>query len=352
MIAWRIPLLSRFRRVTPRLPPRSGPSINLFANLETDWILNTIAEAIVRESTVPYNPVHHPEWERLKREPPFRDAAANLFIHYALYRDYLRRNAPGADIVFFTHFWPMSSVPAAAEAERLEVLATLRQARLIVSMSSHWKRRLVDWGIPEGKISVQVVGSDASKFTPGARPASERPVAGMVSSFKDNKNSAFIRDLVLHHVGLDWVLLGRNWERSTLLDDLAAARNFRYLDMSKTDFGRWPEIYRGFDLFVSPSTTEGGPVPLLEAMLTGVWPIATDTGHASDVIRPGESGFLFPPNDLEAFGLRLQESLSLFKERSEAVRRSALPWSWERFGRGMDALIANNILLDSPTEKT
>ena len=328
-------LLRRFRRLTPIPKATRRDSVNLFADLGENWVLSDIADSIIRHSEIVCNPVHHLEWEGLKDRPEFRAAGANFFIHYALYRDYLRRNPAGNDIVFFTHFWPRTQEPSAAAEEREEMLAALRQARLIISMSSHWKRELVKLGIPEERIGVEVVAADPARFFPQPRARSARPVVGFVSGFKENKNEAFIREAVLRHPECDWVLLGRHWSRSGLLAALAGAPNFRYLDRPEYGIERWPEVYRTFDVFVSPSLAEGGPVPLLEAMLTGVWPLATRTGHAEDVIRDGENGSFFDPADALGFDRALADALRR-TPTPDAIRASAMPWSWDRFGKGVN----------------
>ncbi len=42
-------------------------------------------------------------------------------------------------------------------------------------------------------------------------------------------------------------------------------------------------------VFLSLSSLEGGPIPLIDAMAFGMYPVATDTGFARDVIL--ERGF-------------------------------------------------------------
>lgn len=337
--------LSRLRpkkRVTPEPLAGDAPRFNLFANLADDWVLTDVARAVQRGArALSCQPVHHLEWEGLKRLPAFSEVDANFFVHYALYRDYLRANAPGRDVVFFTHFWPRSHEPAASEAERAEMLAVLRRARLIVSMSSHWKRVLAGWGVPEERIVVELVGADGERFTPAhGRLSGPRPTVGLVSGYKDNKNESFIRETVRRHPECDWVLLGRHWERSTLLRALAGQANFRYLDRPEYGYERWPEVYRTFDVFVSPSLVEGGPVPLLEAMLSGVWPIATRTGHAEDVIQDGDNGALFDAADAEGFDRRLSQALSRKPGPAAEVRSSVLHLTWDRFGAAVNRHIA------------
>ncbi len=67
---------------------------------------------------------------------------------------------------------------------------------------------------------------------------------------------------------------------------------------------RDPAVYRylqASDGYVLPSTSEGLPNALVEAMAAGLVPIATRTGGAEDVIEHGQSGFLFEPRDDVSF---------------------------------------------------
>lgn len=50
------------------------------------------------------------------------------------------------------------------------------------------------------------------------------------------------------------------------------------------------------DIFVLPSEREGLSVALLEAMSAGLPVLATDVGGTPDVVEPGVTGWLFPPN--------------------------------------------------------
>ena len=57
----------------------------------------------------------------------------------------------------------------------------------------------------------------------------------------------------------------------------------------------YPAIYNMMKIFVSLSIHEGGPLPVLESMCCGAYPIVTNTGFAFDVIRPIVDGTLVDP---------------------------------------------------------
>jgi glycosyltransferase involved in cell wall biosynthesis len=67
------------------------------------------------------------------------------------------------------------------------------------------------------------------------------------------------------------------------------------------DAGRLAARYRAMDLMVFPSLWEGMPNALLEAMACGRPVLATAVGACPEVIEDGVSGFLVPPERLDAF---------------------------------------------------
>ena len=48
-------------------------------------------------------------------------------------------------------------------------------------------------------------------------------------------------------------------------------------------------------IFCSVTSYDGGPIPLLESMSAGVYPVITNSGFAPDVIQKQDSGSLFQP---------------------------------------------------------
>lgn len=62
-----------------------------------------------------------------------------------------------------------------------------------------------------------------------------------------------------------------------------------------------PALYHALDFYWVTSRVEGGPVPLLEAMSSGVCCLSTNVGLAQEVVRNGSNGFLLPMDDPAAF---------------------------------------------------
>jgi len=67
-----------------------------------------------------------------------------------------------------------------------------------------------------------------------------------------------------------------------------------------------PDILPAFDVFALPSRYEGLPTAIVEAMVAGVPVVATAVNAVADVVIPGETGLLVPPQrpDLMADAVR------------------------------------------------
>lgn len=103
-------------------------------------------------------------------------------------------------------------------------------------------------------------------------------------------------------------------------------------------------MYHAMDAYWCTSAIEGGPVPVLEAMASGLCCLATDVGMVSELVRDGENGFLMPFNDAGAFA-DCTAALMNDQARCVAVARSAAEtirsgYRWEQSAAHSTALYA------------
>lgn len=82
------------------------------------------------------------------------------------------------------------------------------------------------------------------------------------------------------------------------------------------------EFLVDFDVFFMPSRFEGFPITVLECLHAGVPVVAYDVGGIAEAIHDGETGFVVPPGDEEAFVERT-EQLVTDPERREAMSARA-----------------------------
>jgi glycosyltransferase involved in cell wall biosynthesis len=82
------------------------------------------------------------------------------------------------------------------------------------------------------------------------------------------------------------------------------------------------QILRRSRCFVMSSASEGLPLALIEAMLTGLPAVVPDVGDIPDLVEPGVSGFLFEPGNLAGLQRALEGILD-DETRHETMSREA-----------------------------
>ena len=128
-------------------------------------------------------------------------------------------------------------------------------------------------------------------------------------------------------------LIGRYWENYERYDEMKKMTNFTYYN--NEPYETYPDLYNTIDIFISPYTLEGGPVPVLEAMLSNCFPIASKTGFCPDIISDGKNGFLF---DIDADYTEVIRLIKLADSKTIDVRQTALEHSWKNCSQKIDTL--------------
>jgi glycosyltransferase involved in cell wall biosynthesis len=83
------------------------------------------------------------------------------------------------------------------------------------------------------------------------------------------------------------------------------------------------DCFRQSQVVVSPSTHDGTPNTLLEAMACGCFPVVGDIEPLREWITQGENGFLVDPGDPQAFADAICESLQHPELRAQAQKKNA-----------------------------
>jgi glycosyltransferase involved in cell wall biosynthesis len=101
-------------------------------------------------------------------------------------------------------------------------------------------------------------------------------------------------------------------------------------------------LYAAFDALVLPSSNEGTPVSVIEALAARTPVVATRVGGVPDVVREGEDGFLVETGNTEALAERLALLASdpeLRNRMGEAARDRVLPrYAVDRLVEDVDRL--------------
>jgi mannosyltransferase len=157
--------------------------------------------------------------------------------------------------------------------------------------------------------TVVMHGIDTDKFHPAENAPPRRLRIGCAGRIRHQKGTdLFIEALIAllpKYPDWDGEAIGRvTAEHQTFADELrrriAAAGLADRLRLAEetTGIADW---YRGIDLYVAPSRTEGFGLTPLEAMASGVPAIAGDVGAYPELIVQGETGAVVPTGDLAAY---------------------------------------------------
>jgi glycosyltransferase involved in cell wall biosynthesis len=210
--------------------------------------------------------------------------------------------------------------------------ATARRAAALVTVSNGTRAALEAQGYPRGR--TVVIHNGVAPATADAAPLDlQRPIVGEIARLAEVKGQ---RTLLRACAGLDVsvVLVGADLEQGgayrALLEreaDELGIRNRVLFTGYRADAA---SLLRSFDVFALPSTTEGLPLVLLEAMAAGVPVVATPVGGVPELVADGETGLLVPPGDADA----LEAAIRRLLDEPETARRlaaNALAQVEERF---------------------
>lgn len=298
----------------------------LVAGANRDWAIERIGREIARHASGRAAVVYEGD------AAPLPEARHVLYTHFALLKSVPPPTGVPYSVLFF-HPWAFERDldPAKYRASEVHYRKELAGAHRVIAFASIFLPYLESLGIPRERLARVTAGADAERFRPHARRGDG--TVGFVSAFYPRKNPELVRELVRALPHRRFLLLGRGWQRYERFAELCARPNFTYREAAYEDY---PAAYAEMDVFCSPSLLEGACLPILEAMMTNVVPVASDTGHARDVIEPGRNGFLFEPG---AEVLEVAEKIEHAFALDADVRASVAHLTWERLAREVEELL-------------
>jgi glycosyltransferase involved in cell wall biosynthesis len=314
--------LARLRRYWQKRPSTVLDTVFVLPPAGTGgWILDAICREV--SAFFPGTPT------LVRVGEPIPVAKSYFYPHFMFYRNALLSQPAvhaAKNVVLFTHP-PEEGIP------REEIVYLLNSCHHVASMCSLYTELLKQWGVAAEKVSTVLLGASPEMFTAHSRGNGD---VGFCSAFYARKNPDTIFEIIRQCPHRRFTLLGKNWKAYERFEDMLALPNFRYLELS---YAEYPSFYNSIDIFVSPSRLEGGPIPLLESMMSNVFPVATNTGHAPDLIQPERNGFLYDPD------ASVEEILGLIERAAEDthtdIRGTVLPYSWKRCADQIKFLLDN-----------
>ena len=288
---------------------------------DKDWIFGAKVRRLAKFSGLNSNTYFH---NRLRDLP---DSDGYFFVFHQYFYRAIRHNPKilnRKNIVMFTHpNWTFSFSES-------HVIWCLNKADKVICLNSKVQRELIAAGLDAKKTSLIHIASDPDFFYKHERKTGD---VGFCSAFGERKNPDLVYQLVKNMPERKFHLIGRYWENYERYDEMKNMANFTYYNNKSYD--TYPNLYSKIDIFISPSVLEGGPVPVLEAMLSNCFPIASKTGFCPDVISDGKNGFLF---DIDAEYSEVIKLIKLADSKTIDVRQTALEYSWKNCSQKIDKL--------------
>jgi len=221
-----------------------------------------------------------------------------------------------------------------------------RKNRFIV-ISPSTKEDLARRGIDPERIDVVFCGLDHSRYRDLELERFERPTIvhlGRLRKYKSVEVVIGAMRIVREHVpDVRLVIIGDGphkpfLEREAGRLDLDGVVEFKGFMGSE----ELVEYLNRSHVFFNPSPKEGWGLTVVEANACGLPVVASDRPGLRDSVRDGETGFLVPYGDEEAFA---RKAVMLFQDRDLWLRmsRAAIErvgeLTWERCARGMEELL-------------
>lgn len=277
-----------------------------------DWILDAICREIGSRQPASWQVFYYPNVSA---------PAKNLFFsHYMLLLNYLERFPDSLEnsktFVWYTH--PREENPAIVA----RLLLAFDHVTKVVFANEANRQTWIDRGLAEEKTAVVLGAADPQLFRFHKRRGG---VVGLSSSFYERKNPDCLVEVMKLLPNRQFVLLGRKWNQYALFEEMKALPNFTYKIAPYSDY---PRIYETFDVFLSMSSLEGGPIPLIEAMMSNAVPVASRTGFAPDLIENGKNGFIF---DLDSSPETIAGLIESAFALGANVRETVQHYDWENF---------------------
>jgi len=274
---------------------------NILIVIDTyQWIFAQIARTVA-SAFLSDNCIILPSWKLRERDPEVQriveGASVLFFICNFAYVEF-REKAWARDKLIIA---PLHHI----DEQMPGYIDILQHADGVMVSSLQWKGALRDLGWREDQMELVHYGVDVDKFSPNfemrraVRQRHNIPESQFVLGFFAKKSLPYSRKGVdvflqavdiLHAEKLDFsiLIIGPGW-----LDDVKHLRQ-RGVPVVYQDFlpdEELPTYYNMLDCYVCASRIEGGPVPVLESLASGIPVISTRVGIAVEVVEDYITGF-------------------------------------------------------------
>lgn len=267
-----------------------------------------------------------------------KEIVTNLDKHVKYFKSNLLNKIPSSKNYFITHYtalYPFYCTNKDAFKRNVFVLYThdyyedlnqrkrslfcMNMCKKIFCMNSNTKRKLITEGISKDKILTVYGGADPTLIKTKNRKSK---IIGIISNCNERKNPQLISSIVSDLDNQNFKVVGKGWKE--------ILKRFNNVVIHNHDYENINNIYSDIDVFLSASTIEGGPIPLIEAMFSNAVPVVSNTGFCSDIIKHEQNGYLFETNSSKG------EIISLLQRalnHKGDIRKYAEHLTWQNFSQ-------------------
>jgi colanic acid/amylovoran biosynthesis glycosyltransferase len=205
-----------------------------------------------------------------------------------------------------------------------------KNASLFIAVSEFIKRKLLEQGVPEEKITVHYIGVDVSKFQPSPQVVRE-PIVLFAGRLIEVKGCTYLiqamKDVQASLPDAEIVVIGDGPLRKQLANEAERSLlKFRFLGVQPHHVVK--EWMNRAKVFAVPSiTAENGNIEAFglvfsEAQAMGVPVVSFQSGGIPEAVSHGETGFLVPEKDSKGMAEHIKLLLNddiLWKRMSDAA---------------------------------
>ncbi len=238
-------------------------------------------------------------------------------------------------------------------------LTSLPRLEKVVTAAGIVEQRLLDWGVPRGKLVRIPIGVDTKAFSPPT--SQQRNDARRRHGIPDHVwlVGSFQKDGVGWNDGMEPKLIkgpdifvasmarlkAKGFPVMAFLTGPARGyvkkglerHGIPYVHTYASNHLDLVSCYHSLDLYLVTSREEGGPMGLMESMACGIPVVSTPVGMAPDLIRNGETGALVSECSTEAVAesaqLIIEMPSTALKRLSSQAREAVGVADWSVVGR-------------------
>jgi glycosyltransferase involved in cell wall biosynthesis len=171
-----------------------------------------------------------------------------------------------------------------------------------------------------------VIGAiDQKRFIAPAKTKSEIAWIGTPSA---RKRPEMLFEIARKLPDFDFRIIGPGWKESGLWEEVKSIQNINVVEINGALSSRDLD---GCSMYLMTSKIEGGPMPLLEAVASGLIPIVTDVGFVREVFNLAQLPHeLIVSDDVQRFLDGILKSQQMIKEGFRINRQQVMNLTFER----------------------